>query len=415
MGANLTLSNYPNGNQFYNNGTNITNTSAIVNPLSIASGKSLAVSNTLTFTGTDGSSVNFGTGGTMLSAAAAAIFTNKTFDTAGTGNSFLIGGVGITSTTGSGAVALATSPAFTTPNLGTPSAATLTNATGLPIATGVSGLATGVATFLAAPSSANLRAALTDEVGTGAAYFVGGALGTPASATLTNGTGLPLSTGVTGNLPVANLNSGTSASSSTFWRGDGVWATPAGGGNVTGPGTSVVGNLSSYSNTSGTVLLDSGIPTSALPTATGQMPGVATNSNASAGNVGEYVSSDIVAGSAITLTSGTAANLTSISLTAGDWTVGCSSQFLPGATTSVSGINTSVSPTSGTLDTSVGRNISPLIPSAGIVNGGNGFSNLIEGMRFSLASTTTIYCVVNTGFSTSTLKAFGNLHARRAR
>jgi hypothetical protein len=66
---------------------------------------------------------------------------------------------------------LLTNATLTTPILGTPQSGTLTNCTGLPVSTGISGLGAGVATFLATPSSANLRSAVTDETGTGALVF----------------------------------------------------------------------------------------------------------------------------------------------------------------------------------------------------------------------------------------------------
>jgi hypothetical protein len=81
------------------------------------------------------------------------------------------GGTGTTTATGTGSVVLNTSPILITPALGTPSSATLTNASGLPIASGVSGLGTGVASFLATPTSSSLVSAISDETGSGALVF----------------------------------------------------------------------------------------------------------------------------------------------------------------------------------------------------------------------------------------------------
>jgi hypothetical protein len=91
--------------------------------------------------------------------------------------------------TGTGALVFANSPVLVTPNLGTPSAINLSNATNLPLAS-VTGLGAGVATFLATPSSANLAAAVTNETGTGALVFAGSPAltGTPTAPTAVAGT-----------------------------------------------------------------------------------------------------------------------------------------------------------------------------------------------------------------------------------
>jgi len=139
--------------------------------------------------------------------------------------------------------------------------------------------------------------------------------------------------------------------------------------------------------------------------------GTTTNDNADAGIVGEYVAST-VGNTTVTLTTGVVADLTSISLTAGDWDVQGSVLFDVGATTNMTFWYSGVSTTSVTLS-NTSNMASPT--SAGTVFGATSFNLLSQTARISLSATTTVYLVTASGFTVSTLKAGGTIRARRIR
>jgi hypothetical protein len=163
----------------------------------------------------------------------------------------------------------------------------------------------------------------------------------------------------------------------------------------------VIGTVGQFTsiNASGTI----------TPSTTNGIVGTTLGDNANAGSLGEYVSNSATG---VSVSNGTATNITSISLTSGDWDVQCNVQFLPATSTVPWGIVSGVSTSSAAFGTPFTQcsSILELIFATGTSSG-----ILSPLVRENLSTTTTVYCIGQAWFTTSTMTADGYIRARRVR
>lgn len=228
--------------------------------------------------------------------------------------------------------------------------------------------------------------------------YVGGVT-TDNPISVSNSTGIvTFADGITGAIGASSANSGafTTLSASSTVSGTGfstyLASPPAIGGTTAAAGTF-------------TTLTATGV---IAPSTTNGIKGTTAADNANAGSVGEYSSNSATA---VSLTSGSQLNLTSTTLSAGDWDVDCVVDFLPAASTTYTTVSASVSTTSGTpgsLGSAIVYRFSNL---------GAGTENVIASpmTRVNVSASTPVYCVGGMTFATSTATANAFIRARRVR
>lgn len=148
--------------------------------------------------------------------------------------------------------------------------------------------------------------------------------------------------------------------------------------------------------------------------AAGQIPGTTTNGDATAGNIGEYISSTVLSGAAVALTTAVTSNVTSIALTAGDWDVWGTVGYIANAATTASIFKGGINSVSATLPVSPGNGA---YFELGLAVGAGGTEPVkpVGSERISLAAPATIYLVAQSTFAVNTMAAYGFIGARRRR
>lgn len=201
---------------------------------------------------------------------------------------------------------------------------------------------------------------------------------------------------VTGLLPVANLaGHPTTTTDNAAVRFDGT------AGNTQNSALLIADTTGGLSRSGG-----GGVP----------LQGTNTTDSAAAGDVGEFVSATVATGSEVALADATATTITSISLTAGEWDVSAVTYFLPGTTTNITSLQTSLSLTTNTLTQTAGQWTTESLTNGGTVLGANArHSHTMPTFRVSTSSTISMFLVARPAFTVSTLGAAAVLRGRRVR
>ncbi|MGF6549300.1 hypothetical protein QFZ96_004371 [Paraburkholderia youngii] len=161
------------------------------------------------------------------------------------------------------------------------------------------------------------------------------------------------------------------------------------------------------------------------PSSTAGIVGTTTNDNANAGSDGEFICAQVTSGGSpsacatnsstpVSLTTGTAANVTSISLTPGDWDVRGAVFTIPNAATTISVVSGWISTISATLPSTASQLVSWEFFALPFTTG-QGTALPLAPARISVASTTTVYLSAYSAFGTNTMSAAGWIAARRVR